>query len=100
MNTKPLSLQLWLLHRILKAECYIPAGGICQFHGPNSYATSHQYTYRSLAFLSSLAGELGSRWESSGGSSFPWASNHARSSRSFLLFARSTDGGESHYISE
>lgn len=47
------------------------------------------HTHRSLALRSSLVGELGSKWESSGGSSFPCASSQARSSRSFLLLARS-----------
>lgn len=48
-------------------------------------------THRSLGFLPSLMGELGSRWESSGGNSLPWASSHARSSLSFRLLARSTN---------
>lgn len=49
-------------------------------------------THISLVLLSSLAGELGSKWESSGGSSFPCASSQALSSRSFLLLARSAVG--------
>lgn len=49
-------------------------------------------THISLVLRSSLLGELGSRWESSGGSSFPCASSQARSSRSFLLLARSAVG--------
>lgn len=49
-------------------------------------------THMSLVLRSSLPGELGSKWESSGGSSFPCASSHARSSRSFLLLARSAVG--------
>lgn len=52
------------------------------------------HTHRSLALRSSLVGELGSKWESSGGSSFPCASSQARSSRSFLLLARSAAGRE------
>lgn len=50
------------------------------------------HTHRSLVLRSSLVGELGSKWESSGGSSFPCASSQARSSRSFLLLARSAVG--------
>lgn len=50
------------------------------------------HTHRSLVLRSSLVGELGSKWESSGGSSFPCASSQARSSRSFLLLARSAAG--------
>lgn len=66
----------------------------------HEYCTLVQYTYRSLAFLSSLEGELGSKWESSGGSSFPWARSHARSSRSFLLLARSVNREKVLHLSD
>lgn len=60
-------------------------------------ATAHaRSTHRSFVLLSSLEGEPGSRWDSSRGSSFPWASSHARSSLSLRRFARSawTQGSE------
>ena len=61
-------------------------------------------THRSFVLFSSLVGEVGSRWDNSRGSSFPWASSHARSSLSLRRFARSawTQGSEvqvSHVIS-
>lgn len=45
--------------------------------------------YNSLFLRFLWTGEEGSRFKSSGGKSFPWESNQARSSRIFLLFARS-----------
>ena len=46
-------------------------------------------THGSLVLFSARGGDWGSRWDSWGGSAFPWASSQARSSLSRRLLARS-----------